>query len=205
MKHILSFTLAVSFAAFTIGCGPKTESQVQTQTAAAEHPVAEAEAEPALPATDPLLTVDSTFRLQIGSLFSAYVDLKDALVDSDAAKAKEKLPALKRALSAVQPSILEGDAVQEWKNLSAMLTAATISIEKASDLNQQREALPALSESMYKCIKAFGLSGTEAWYAYCPMALNNKGAYWLSNKPEIRNPYFGASMLNCGGNREHLR
>jgi Cu(I)/Ag(I) efflux system membrane fusion protein len=34
--------------------------------------------------------------------------------------------------------------------------------------------------------------------AYCPMADNNKGAYWVQKKGDIANPYFGASMLRCG-------
>jgi Cu(I)/Ag(I) efflux system membrane fusion protein len=33
---------------------------------------------------------------------------------------------------------------------------------------------------------------------HCPMADNNKGADWLSLEKEIRNPYFGSSMLTCG-------
>lgn len=197
--HLLILTAAL----FLISCGPKTENQEQAQPVAAEHMDESTEQE--LPATDPLLVADSTFRKQIASVFTAYVDVKDALVDSDAGKVNAKLPALKAALTAVQPALLSGDAAQEWKTLSGTLTSSVAALEKATELNQQREALPALSENVYKCVKAFGLNGTEAWYAYCPMALNNKGAYWLSNKPEIRNPYFGASMLNCGGNREHLR
>jgi hypothetical protein len=30
------------------------------------------------------------------------------------------------------------------------------------------------------------------------MAFDNKGAHWLSNNPEIKNPYFGKKMLECG-------
>ena len=30
------------------------------------------------------------------------------------------------------------------------------------------------------------------------MAFDNKGAYWLSEEKEIRNPYFGSKMLTCG-------
>ncbi len=32
----------------------------------------------------------------------------------------------------------------------------------------------------------------------CPMAFDNKGADWLQMDEDIRNPYFGASMLKCG-------
>jgi Cu(I)/Ag(I) efflux system membrane fusion protein len=30
------------------------------------------------------------------------------------------------------------------------------------------------------------------------MAFDNKGAFWLSEIEEIRNPYFGKEMLSCG-------
>ena len=32
----------------------------------------------------------------------------------------------------------------------------------------------------------------------CPMANSDKGGYWLSDDPEIDNPYFGGEMLKCG-------
>ena len=35
--------------------------------------------------------------------------------------------------------------------------------------------------------------------AYCPMAFDDKGARWVQKKGKIANPYFGASMLRCGG------
>ena len=201
MKHII--TIACITTLLFTACSPKTENQEQEPTTAPEAPAENKK--PELPASAPLMTVDSTFQKQLSAFFSAYVDMKDALVDSDAAKVKEKIPALQESLKKIQASLLKDEAAGEWKNLSTQLAAAISAIEKAADLNQQREALPALTENTYKCVKAFGLKGVEAWYAYCPMALNDKGAYWLSNKPEIRNPYFGASMLNCGGNREHLR
>ena len=34
------------------------------------------------------------------------------------------------------------------------------------------------------------------------MANDNQGAYWLSATKEIRNPYFGKQMLNCGSTEE---
>jgi Cu(I)/Ag(I) efflux system membrane fusion protein len=36
------------------------------------------------------------------------------------------------------------------------------------------------------------------YLTFCPMAFENKGAYWLADSPEVRNPYFGAKMLTCG-------
>ena len=33
---------------------------------------------------------------------------------------------------------------------------------------------------------------------FCPMAFNNKGAYWVQKTGEIINPYHGMMMLHCG-------
>jgi hypothetical protein len=30
------------------------------------------------------------------------------------------------------------------------------------------------------------------------MALNDKGAMWLSENKEIKNPYYGEKMMECG-------
>jgi Cu(I)/Ag(I) efflux system membrane fusion protein len=30
------------------------------------------------------------------------------------------------------------------------------------------------------------------------MAFDNKGGFWISKEPEIKNPYFGDIMLKCG-------
>jgi len=54
-------------------------------------------------------------------------------------------------------------------------------------------------------LQTFGNSGnTPRYYQYCPMAFDNKGAYWISNETEIRNPYFGEKMLKCGENKDTL-
>jgi Cu(I)/Ag(I) efflux system membrane fusion protein len=39
----------------------------------------------------------------------------------------------------------------------------------------------------------------------CPMANSNKGAIWISNEEEIRNPYYGNAMLSCGSVTQVLR
>jgi Cu(I)/Ag(I) efflux system membrane fusion protein len=51
----------------------------------------------------------------------------------------------------------------------------------------------------------FGIPDTRQLYRiHCPMAFNNKGADWLQADKDIRNPYFGASMLSCGEVTEEI-
>jgi hypothetical protein len=37
---------------------------------------------------------------------------------------------------------------------------------------------------------------------HCPMAFDNRGADWLAPSRDVHNPYFGASMPNCGSVEE---
>ena len=59
--------------------------------------------------------------------------------------------------------------------------------------------------AFYESIKMFGLENTTAYFQYCPMANNDKGAYWLSSKKDILNPYFGDAMLTCGETKETIK
>jgi hypothetical protein len=66
-----------------------------------------------------------------------------------------------------------------------------------SKLDHQREYFVMMSEDVYSLAKAFG-GGPALYYDHCPMANNGKGAMWLSEVKEIKNPYMGSKMPTCG-------
>ncbi len=51
---------------------------------------------------------------------------------------------------------------------------------------------------MYGMLKNVDLKNAGIYREYCPMAFNERGAYWLSDDADIKNPYFGKKMLECG-------
>jgi len=57
---------------------------------------------------------------------------------------------------------------------------------------------------MYTLIQTVRYKGQKLYWDYCPMAFDNNGAYWLSFEREIKNPYFGSKMLNCGSVEDSL-
>ena len=61
-----------------------------------------------------------------------------------------------------------------------------------------------MSKDMYDMVKAFG-AGMALYHDHCPMAQDNKGAMWLSETKEIRNPYFGDKMMTCGSVEEMMK
>ncbi|MEQ6120266.1 DUF3347 domain-containing protein [Reichenbachiella sp. MALMAid0571] len=80
---------------------------------------------------------------------------------------------------------------------------ATQAIANANDIDAQRLAFSDLTNGMTALIKG-NLSSGELYLAHCPMALDNTGAYWITQVNEIKNPYFGDMMLKCGTVKETL-
>lgn len=114
-----------------------------------------------------------------------YLAVKDALVLTDGVKAQS---AAKAFLSTSENTSLE---------------SALEMIAGTSDVKVQRQAFEALSMKMYKLVQARG-SDSPLYKQYCPMAFNNKGAYWLAAEMEVNNPYFGDVMLHCGSVQERV-
>jgi hypothetical protein len=200
---LLSLMLAASAAAFLMNCSAKKEEAAEAPDKAATEDLASGSS--AMEAAEPQFQVDGAFQQQLGTAFTSYVELKDAFVASDAARVKEEASSASDALTKVDMKLLSGAAHNDWMNYLPLIQNALKEIQNTTDIETQRKAFSTLSDNMYKSIKAFGLGGKEAFYEYCPMAFNNSGAYWLSDKGEIRNPYFGDRMLTCGEVREKLK
>lgn len=156
-------------------------------------------------ASEPQFQVDAQFQGQLAAVFSSYIKLKDAFVESDGGKVAEEARQTAGALAAVDMKLLSGAAHNDWMTYLSPIQSALTEMQETNDIGIQRGAFSNLSDNMYKSIKAFGLGGQEAFYEYCPMAFNNEGAYWLSLEEEIKNPYFGESMLTCGQVKEKLK
>jgi Cu(I)/Ag(I) efflux system membrane fusion protein len=73
------------------------------------------------------------------------------------------------------------------------------------ELEKKRESFEMVSNAFYDMVRVVKPTGATIYYQYCPMAFNDKGAYWLSNADSIMNPYFGKKMLTCGEVKETLK
>lgn len=124
------------------------------------------------------------------AVYQRYQQLTTALTDGKLAEAK----IASNAIEAGAAEIKEGKAV----------AAAAARIVEAPSVEKQRAHFATLSNALINLIENAGVEGT-VYVDYCPMALNNKGAYWLSTDQEIRNPYFGAEMLTCGEVKETIK
>lgn len=197
-SQLLKFTMAGVLLASVINCGTKKmeEHTMEPQEAAVVE---------ALPVTSkPQFEVDGQFQKQLALVFTNYVSLKDAFVDSDPTKVKAEAEKVSQALAKVDMTLLTDAPHNDWMVYQQNLKQALGDMQSKSEIEVQRSAFKNLSDELYKTIKAYGLGGTTAYHEYCPMAFNNSGAYWLSDNAAIRNPYFGDKMLKCGSVEEQL-
>lgn len=145
----------------------------------------------------------NAFKNQLRNVFEAYLPVKDALVQSEQAVVKSTAKELENALNAVDMKYIQGEAHKVWMEDLSSLKASVSLISSSSNLKKMREALSPLSDQLYHSLKKFRVE-VEGYRQYCPMAKNNKGAYWLSDSDEILNPYFGDTMLTCGNVDDEL-
>ncbi len=120
---------------------------------------------------------------------SDYMSLKDALVQTDANAAKE-----------AASKLVESATNENW---NADIVKAAKIIASSDDVEAQRVAFKTVTDGLIEILKT-NATNDGVYVQYCPMALDNTGASWLSTSDQIRNPYFGDKMLKCGKVTEEL-
>ncbi len=151
------------------------------------------------------LEVATEFRKQITEVAYAYFEVKNALVNDNpeaAAKAAGKVSA---ALDQTDMALLEGKAHDHWMMLLKPMNESSQSIASITEIEVQREHFNVLSEHIIEMTVSYGLEIDRVYKQFCPMAFDDKGAFWLSESDKILNPYFGDMMLTCGEVTETFR
>ncbi len=133
-------------------------------------------------------TVSEAQSLETSAL-EAYMQLKDALVQTDASAAKSAAMKLSSAFSA--------------EKMETVLIKAAEVIASSDDVELQRASFKTVTDGLIAALKA-NEKEDGVFVQYCPMAFDNTGASWLSVSDQIRNPYFGDRMLKCGTVTEEL-
>ncbi len=138
------------------------------------------------------------FQKQLKAMFLKYEEISAALVASNAAEVTQAVAAMREFLGEVRSSRLSRSATLRWAELQSQLRRSLTEMRSIRDLEKQRAAYEHLSTALFSTLAEFGVEDQDVFTAYCPMAFDDKGAYWLTSKKEIRNPYFGDAMLKCG-------
>ena len=147
---------------------------------------------------------DPDFRKQFDALIDVYLQLSEALVQSEPKSVATYAQNFRSSLSNVEMrNSKDEESRATWMELRADLQKHIDQMSDHEDLKKQRDHFKPLSALFIEGVGQFGTDQT-LYSVYCPMADNNSGGYWISAKEEVINPYFGSAMLKCGAVKQKL-
>ncbi|WP_029035648.1 DUF3347 domain-containing protein [Salinimicrobium terrae] len=116
-----------------------------------------------------------------GAIWHHYLAMKMALTESDADQVQQSA----------------GNIAEIFTEERADIKAISQRISETEDIEAQRILFAQFTEEFGPMFED-ALSGGTIYKKFCPMAFDNKGAYWYADVEEISNPYFGDRMPDCG-------
>lgn len=158
-------------------------------------------------------------KMALGLIFSASVAFAhsdafqpkfvDTLVDPYFAIQKglagDDLKAAQAGASSFLEAMKNAPHEDEAKEESADLSTPAHAISEASNIKAARKAFLDLSHEMIPLVQHVGTTNsTNLFVAHCPMAFNHQGGDWIQSDKKVANPYYGATMLRCGGIQKQI-
>ncbi|MEO1171786.1 MAG: efflux RND transporter periplasmic adaptor subunit, partial [Myxococcota bacterium] len=123
----------------------------------------------------------------LGPVFSAYVDVQEALAEDDQSRAKAAATRLQATLNA-----------SDEESLGALVGLNAALVESDS-IEASRAAFEPMSALVTDWLRVYGNPLDQPLrVAFCPMAFGDSGASWVQKRSKIDNAYFGAMMRTCG-------
>jgi Cu(I)/Ag(I) efflux system membrane fusion protein len=144
------------------------------------------------------INVSSEAKKSLEHLVSLYIGLQSALANDDLVTAKNHLKNLNLTLDKVKMKSFKGEGHNIFMNYQRKVKIAISATENTKDIEEIRKSFLDLSVTHVTLIESFGPFTKKIYLMNCPMANSNKGGNWLSYTKEVRNPYYGKSMLTCG-------
>lgn len=139
--------------------------------------------------------LSSKTRGEVDRSFGLYFEIQEALSSDNLKNAKKAAGNLKSSLT-------------KWSNtelnqITKALENTASNIETATNIKTARDAFEKLSATIDQLVTKVGPpEKIEVGKYYCPMANQNKGAYWFQKSEGTQNPYYGSAMLKCGTKQE---
>ena len=156
-------------------------------------------------AAAPTTNVPPDASVSIKPLVDGYLALKNAFTTDNTKEAAAAGKALETAFKGFDKTVLNADQQKTYDEIEddAREHAEHIGAN-GGNIAHQREHFALLSKDMYDLVKAFG-GGQTLYQDFCPMYDKGKGAAWLSETKDIKNPYLGQQMPTCGVVKEEIK
>ena len=136
---------------------------------------------------------------------SNYLQLKNALVNDNSKDAATAGKAISENILSINEADLTAEQRKVYEDVKDDIKEHGEHIgNNAGKIEHQREHFEMISKDVYDLVKVVGSEQT-LFKDHCPMYNDGKGADWLSEVKDIKNPYLGKKMPTCGTVKEEIK
>lgn len=109
------------------------------------------------------------------------------------------------AYFAVHKALFSENLDEAARNAAKLDERYSTTLGTSKDIKTARENFAHISAHLYKEVSGSAMQLKKPLYRIsCPMAFEDKGAYWLQDSDKVQNPYFGSIMPKCGELQETI-
>lgn len=145
------------------------------------------------------------FNSQFNLFLHSYYALKDAFINEQLSSINAVADSLSNSITAVPMTELKSASTQKTAQILIQSILAELKgLKGETDIEEKRKAFQMIGEQILVLIQQVGYDAEVIYSQYCPMAMENNGATWLSNSADIKNPYLPKTMLSCGEVKDTL-
>ena len=127
-----------------------------------------------------------------------------ALVEGNLDAADRAAAAMLKTMRNVPMGSQRDAASRAWRQQAYLYERVLKQLQNEETIPAKRSSFADLSEIVYCTVKNFDLGYELSNVFFCPMALDGKGAFWLTESEKVDNPYLRSAMTGCGELRETL-
>jgi hypothetical protein len=158
----------------------------------------------------PVLSIgnkSSAFNISFQVLLTNYLNLKDQLIAEKDSGIAQSARALIMASDSLKLNELHADSnlINTARSFSEGISAEVMGLLGETNLLSKRRSFQMVSDQLYDLIRTVQYNQQILYHVYCDKAFDDQGAYWISDKPTIQNPYLPKSASICGEIKDTLK
>jgi hypothetical protein len=143
----------------------------------------------------------SAFNESFSKLLQSYYSLKNAFTNADISKANSAAEQLMQNADSLNINEIQGDTsgmIRETaKSFAANVSASAKNITMGDKVDDKLREFNMITDALWSLTRTVKYDGQKVYYQFCPVALDNMGGYWLSDKIDTDNPYVKDKSKAC--------